>query len=356
MTRPFELTESDLHVRMDEMVGATFADLTSQFMLLPSGSNYLPYEDFAAGYEALRLATNNFADFTPDTCWAALRANATALVVIRTMLGISPPEWQDVASEASSAPTMPSNWARGIDGKARSQPTFFGSGSGMSGVNRPRVQALLDSACRLLAEGALDAPEGLIHRLDKIDTAEGLESLRFVATHDVPYSVLLYERYLGRPFASHRDSVSELVGDVMESAIEEALATAGIPFRKTRRAERVAGFDQAPDFFVPNELVPAVIIEAKITGDDGTARDKVSRILRLANMRDERIRAGKRTFQVVACIDGRGFGVRRQDMEDMLRATKGKVFTANTLADLVRCTDLALFVPPSQPKHGPSAP
>lgn len=36
----------------------------------------------------------------------------------------------------------------------------------------------------------------------------------------IPYAVLLYEHYLGRPFASHRDGVSELVGDVMESAIE----------------------------------------------------------------------------------------------------------------------------------------
>jgi len=88
-----------------------------------------------------------------------------------------------------------------------------------------------------------------------------------------------------------------------------------------------------------------VIIEAKITGDDGTARDKVSRILRLAEMRDRRLREGKPSFQVVACIDGRGFGVRRQDMRDLLTATHGKVFTANTLRDLVSHTDLARFVP-----------
>ncbi len=35
------------------------------------------------------------------------------------------------------------------------------------------------------------------------------------------HSLLLYERYLGRPFAGHRDAVSELVGELMESAIEE---------------------------------------------------------------------------------------------------------------------------------------
>lgn len=166
-----------------------------------------------------------------------------------------------------------------------------------------------------------------------------------MATHHVPYAILLYERFLGRPFASHRDSVSELVGDVMESTIEEQLAHARIPFRKTRRAERIPAFEQAPDFFVPDEFSPSVIIEAKITGDDGTARDKVSRILRLANMRDQRRREGKPAFQVVACIDGRGFGVRRQDIRDLLTATEGKVFTANTLRDLVQYTDLAAFAP-----------
>jgi hypothetical protein len=50
-------------------------------------------------------------------------------------------------------------------------------------------------------------------------------------------------------------------------------------------------------------VYPAVIIEAKITGDDGTARDKVTRIEKLAAMRDERIRQGVPGFEVVA---GRG--------------------------------------------------
>ncbi len=57
-------------------------------------------------------------------------------------------------------------------------------------------------------------------------------------------------------------------------------------------------------------------------------------------MRDERLRSGQPTFQVVACIDGRGFGVRRQDMKDMLTATLGKVFTLATLDRLIDQTRL----------------
>lgn len=75
----------------------------------------------------------------------------------------------------------------------------------------------------------------------------------------VPYPMLLYERFLGRPFAGHRDSVSEIVGDVVESAVEDVLSKAGVSYRKTKRAERIAGFDQTPDFMIPSEFNPQII-------------------------------------------------------------------------------------------------
>lgn len=201
----------------------------------------------------------------------------------------------------------------------------------------------MTTEARLPRPFELDAAEIEIHRLAKFDTREGLSTVRYASEQHVPFAVLLYERYLGRPFASHRDAVSQLVGDVMENAIEERLAIAHVPFRKTKRAERVPGFEQAPDFFVPDELAPATIIEAKITGDDGTARDKVARIKVLAQMRDHKERAGDPAFEVVACIDGRGFGVRREDMAQLIRATRGKVFTANTLPDLIANTRLSEY-------------
>ena len=123
--------------------------------------------------------------------------------------------------------------------------------------------------------------------MDKVDTAKGVESLQSIAGLGVPYPVLLYERFLGRPFATHRDSVSELVGEVVEVAIKNVLAEARISFRETKRAERIPGFDQAPDFIIPDEFSPVALIEAKLTEDDGTARDKVARVQRLRALRDE---------------------------------------------------------------------
>ena len=87
------------------------------------------------------------------------------------------------------------------------------------------------------------------------------------------------------------------------------------------------------------------LIEAKITGDDGTARDKVARIERLTRMRDERRRDGQPDFEVVACIDGRGFGVRREDMRSLIATTEGKVFTLATLDQMIAHTRLQEFLP-----------
>lgn len=94
----------------------------------------------------------------------------------------------------------------------------------------------------------------------------------------MPYPVLLYERLLGRPFAGHRDSVSELIGDVMETAIEAVL-----------------------------------------------------------------VRAERPRFDVIACIGGRGFKVRREDMKKLLLSTRGRVFTLQNLDRLVDSTRLVEF-------------
>jgi hypothetical protein len=171
----------------------------------------------------------------------------------------------------------------------------------------------------------------VLHRLDKADTKEGVKSLQPVADLGVPYPVLLYERFLGRPFASHRDSVSELVGEVVEGAIKDVLSAAKVSFRESKRAERITGFDQAPDFIIPDEFNPVALIEAKLTEDDGTARDKVARVQRLRTLRDQVVQ----TYDVIACIAGRGFKVRREDMRRLLQATDGKVFTLSTMHLLI---------------------
>lgn len=347
--RPFQFDPLPAGAGLDALVAVTFGDLTSQFMNMPRGASFVEYGDFRAGYEALRMSTGGFAAFEADACWEAMTRDARAFLALRAILGVTPPEWGDLTRERTGA-RIPNGAARAYDGAAKRDPRYFAR---CSPLVANRVRTMVEAACDVLRHGVGDVPDGAVNRLDKFDTREGVPSISYAAEHHVPYAVLLYERFLGRPFAGHRDAVSESVGDVMESAIEALLAQHRIPFRKTRRAERVPGFEQAPDFFVPDEISPRVVIEAKITGDDGTARDKVSRILRLGQMRDAAVRGGKEPWQLVACIDGRGFGVRKQDMRDLLTVTRGKVFTLNTLEGLVPFTDLAAFAPPATPFRSP---
>jgi len=274
---------------------------------------------------------------TPETIIPAVYETPIALIVLRCILGFTPPEWAYFAAQHTGI-EIAQGAARTIDRKIRMNPAAPLRQGG--GVTDGRLRALVEAACHILDSGAPVVPADRLHRLDKPDTKAGLDSLRSFARLGAPYSALLYERFLGRPFAGHRDSISELVGNLVENAIEDVLSRGGISFRKTKRAERLPGFDQAPDFVVPNEINPQGVMEAKLTEDDGTARDKVTRVQHLGALSRLGQPPGRPKFEVVACIAGRGFGVRREDMKKLLLATRGKVFTLQNMDQLIACTKL----------------
>ncbi|MCL5958043.1 MAG: C15orf41 family protein [Chloroflexi bacterium] len=340
MTRfPFEVTLDKIQANPEEYISAVFSCLESDFLVLPKGEGFIEYPVFEDGYEALKQATSGFADVTPQAMLRAAFQVPISVIVVRTMLGFTPPEWAYIATQRSGI-EINQGFVRALDRKIRLNPL---RPLRKTGETAQRVEALMIAACELLSEGAPRVEPNKIHRLDKADTQAGTDAIRTMASIGVPYAMLLYERFLGRPFAGHRDSVSELIGDSLESKIEDVLSNSGISYRKTRRAERIPGFDQTPDFIIPSEFNPQVIIEAKITEDDGTARDKVTRVQHLAELSLIDRPQGQPRYEVIACIGGRGFGVRREDMRKLLYATRGKVFTLKTLDRLVDCSRLKEF-------------
>lgn len=335
----FEVPFAELEEHMDEYVSGVFSSLESEFLIMPRGLGFIDYPMFEQGYEALKQATGGFVNIAAEPLLKVVLDVPIALIIIRTILGFTPPEWAYIATERTGV-EVTQGFARSLDRSIRMSPS---TPLVCSGTKLARVKALIEVACQLLGTPAPAVGSDKIHRLDKADTRGGVNSIRALADIGIPYAMLLYERFLGRPFAGHRDSVSELIGDSLESAIEDVLAKAGISYRKTKRAERIVSFDQAPDFIIPSEFNPQVVIEAKITEDDGTARDKVTRIQHLASLSTIDQSDGSRRFEVIACIGGRGFGVRREDMKKLLLATKGKVFTLRTLDKLVEFTQLKEF-------------
>lgn len=328
--RPYEEVEASIDAFADAVIGT----LESSFTAVPIGPGFVRYPLFELGYESLRQATDNFNRLTRVSVLEAVGRQAMAFVVVRTILGYTPGEWAHVASTETMK--IPENWSKNLDKQIRTNP------------DNPlrvgeRIRVMIDAAVDAMIEGAPDVSEGVIHRLDKADTRNGQASVVSSAKLGVPYAMLLYERLLGRPFATVRDANSERVGDIMELPIEERLTRSGIPFRKTQHAERLPEFEQAPDFIIPDEFSPKVVIEAKITEDAGTARDKATRIQHLHTLSRLREETGKPPFAVIACIDGRGFATRREDMKKIIRATEGRVFTLHTLNQMVMHSPLKAF-------------
>ena len=339
MKYPFEASLDEIEANPKPYVDAIFSSLESEFLVLPKGDDFLDYPQFERAYEMLKRATNGFDRLQSEAVLATVRQTPLTFIVLRTMLGFTPPEWAYVAARRTGV-EISQNFARSIDRKIRANPL---SPLHLTKTTAPRVEALVAVACELLHLPAPQTEEDKIHRLQKADSQEGLITVRSLSRLGVPYAMLLYERFLGRPFAGHRDSVSELVGNLLESAIAKVLDQSGIDSRQPKRAEKIAGFDQTPDFIVPDEYNPHVVIEAKVTEDDGTARDKVTRVQHLDTISRLGSPSGQPRFEVVACIAGRGFGVRREDMKKLLLATRGEVFTLRTLDQLVTHTRLNEF-------------
>ena len=205
MQFPFEVRLADIEANVDVYVDRVFESLQTEFLVMPKGRGFVEFEAFDSGYEALKSATGSFGSLTPEAILPLVFAQPIALVVLRCILGLTPPEWATIACEVTDV-TVPQGAARSLDRDIRMRPDRPLS---PEGVTAERVRALVVAACQVLSEGRPAVPPGSLHRYDKVDTRAGEVSLSAAATLSVPYSMLLYERLLGRPFANHRDSVSE---------------------------------------------------------------------------------------------------------------------------------------------------
>jgi hypothetical protein len=145
---------------------------------------------------------------------------------------------------------------------------------------------------------------------------------------------LLYERYTGRPFAYVRDALSEAKGGLLEAAIAALFKAKGIPFEAIED-NRLEGFSQAPDFVVPSRQKPVVLIEAKLSEDGGTSRDKAGRIERLFH------EIGDRPIALVAVVDGKGFRRINDTLAPILKHTRGRTFFLSNLDQLAEVPEIA---------------
>ena len=147
---PFEVSFSQVEKDQDSYIGAVFDTLQSSFLLLPRGSGFVTYAEFQQAYEVLKRHTNGFTVLEPSTVMQALKEDALGFVVLRTMLGFTPPELAHLASKESGV-RISQGYARNLDRRVRVERQLLRS---VSAQAQERIDALVMTACHRLHLGS----------------------------------------------------------------------------------------------------------------------------------------------------------------------------------------------------------
>ena len=150
MPFPFEVEFDEVRSNLDAYVDAVFGCLESEFLVMPKGEGFVEFPVFEEGYEAPRRATESFRRVTPDTVGPVIFETPIALIVLRCMLGFTPPEWAYYASRYAGVEVTQSA-ARTIDRRIRVQPNAALPRKGT--VTERRIRALVTAACHALESG-----------------------------------------------------------------------------------------------------------------------------------------------------------------------------------------------------------
>lgn len=312
--------------------------IAPSFHLIPRGSVMASEGDFAAAYGALDTATNHFTNTDQATLEAALHAAPGALSALRMVISLTHNELAATCKLLDPSSKFSGDAIKGFE-RSDPEPAPSPRRSALVATVVATIRAVMDR--RLL--GVPDEATANFHsKLDHADARGGWPSVQHAAEHGIPYSRLLYQRYVGGAWRQVQDAYSEVKGDnILELPLERMLLSEGIPHWRSpsgasgaRATAEKFGLNPGPDFVIPDDE-PAVIIESKVAEDGGTARDKAARIKDLA-------RAGNtRGLVVCALVDGKGWTERPTALLDVVLATDGRTYSLSTMSLLLSVPEVA---------------
>ena len=323
---------------MQELLLSGFlAQTQPSFHLIPRGDAMATEEAFSEAYAVLERFTLGFRHPAVPTIKAALEQVPATLAPLRIILGLT-------HSELAVA-------IRLVNPEARTGPQTLrrfersGRPARTTASRRKLISGIADAASAIMDRRILRVPEAAAahfhSKLDKRDTLDGWQSVA-ASARGVPYSALLYQRYVGGAWRQVQDAHSEMKGDaLLEDPLSELLEEHGVPHYRTPpgatgaavTAERY-GVTPAPDFLIP-EAAPTLAVEAKVGEDGGTVRDKAARIQRMA------VSANDAGLRPCAVIDGKGWSERTAALLDVIIATQGRTYTLATLDKLIDLPEIA---------------
>jgi len=132
--------------------------------MMPRGNTFIEFNEFENAYGVMADETNGFSAFTAEHVLAAIRKNPLVFVVLRSILGFSPPELAHLAS-AGDTIRVTQGFTRTLDQRARNHTTLVPK----TGTAKERLEALVRRACETISAGIppSSSPKG-IHRLAQL--------------------------------------------------------------------------------------------------------------------------------------------------------------------------------------------
>ncbi|MFO7958534.1 MAG: hypothetical protein R6X33_15705 [Candidatus Brocadiia bacterium] len=311
---------------IEEYVTRYTSLLTPHFHVVPWSDRIVERERFLEVYQRTRSLAGDFSTLTAPELASVLTDYPAALMVFRLITGYT---WTELAEIVRSQRDQQVS-SRKLQQIERAET--LDEIPGDEARNERLLAEIAGAVYGLVSGDIMGLPEDVESghfrtRQYKVDTTEGWITVENAASGGVGYADVLYERYTGRPFAYMRDAWSEEKGAILEDAVAALLDEEGIPYERITD-NTVEGWPQAPDFFLPDRQNPEVAIEAKLVADGGTARDKASRIERLARMCD------RQEVLLVAVIDGTGFRRVGDTTLPIVKSTRGHTYTLQNLESL----------------------
>ena len=324
------------------LLGQGFVAATQpSFHYIPKGDAMATEAAFDDAYRQLAMYTNDFTNISASTLTAALTQAPETLAPLRMILGFTYNELALAMKLAHPGSRTSGGTLKTFErSPARKQPTA---------KRAAMIDAIVVAVIAVMNRSILQVPEsaqGFFHsKLDKRDTVDGWRTVADSAG-GVPYSALLYQRYVGGVWSTVQNAYSEVKGDnLLEQPIADLFDDHAIPYYRSGTGASGAaqtadtfGLSPGPDFVLP-EQSPTVIIESKIAEDGGTARDKASRIKNAADA------AKDRGLLPCAVVDGKGWSERPNALVDVVIATDGRTYSLSTLPHLLDIPEIIDLMP-----------
>ncbi len=333
----------DADASRDLLTQSYLTHTSPSFHLVPRGDSMFAEDAFTEAYAALAAGTDDFTRVDAATLKATLLECPAALAPLRMILGLTHNE----LAVAVRLHDPESNVAGGsLKNLERSAPQEHPT------ATRQRIVGSIAGAVLAMMNRDLLTvpPRATTHfhsKLDKRDTVNGWPSVRDHIA-GVPYSALLFQRYVGGVWRQVQDAYSEVKGDaVLEIPLQDLLDAHRVPYHRTKRGAPGAaetatrfGLKPGPDFVIPDDS-PTLVIESKVAEDGGTARDKVARIQTLVTA------ANERGLRACALIDGKGWTERPNALCDVILATQGRTYTMATVEQILQLPEIQALTGPA---------